>query len=214
MCSIIEVRIIFFPWPNEHATLRGKIRSPEHCLKLERWQGPPHINKAEQREMLLSFMVSFFFFVFFLKTWKQDCLGMKTHSMKIFLFSLKVSSPGLNSAPLKFIIKTFYSKTFPSVKWVAHLTSSLCLSRDIFLLALACFLILPLTQRVMAIPPSLTFPSACAHTHTQSSLSSPSLPSAGGRWLLVNSAQCSPHQFNSHCSSNSTMALFLWGEGT
>ena len=22
--------------------------SPEHCLKLDRWQGPPHINKARQ----------------------------------------------------------------------------------------------------------------------------------------------------------------------
>ena len=25
-----------------------KIRSPEHCLRLERWQGPPNINKVKQ----------------------------------------------------------------------------------------------------------------------------------------------------------------------
>ena len=36
----------------------GKIRSPEHCLKLERWQGPPHINKVKQYETVLSFEVS------------------------------------------------------------------------------------------------------------------------------------------------------------
>ena len=29
-------------------------------LKLERWQGPPHINKAKQYEGALSFMVSLF----------------------------------------------------------------------------------------------------------------------------------------------------------
>ena len=28
-----------------------KIRSAEHCLKLERWQGPPHKNKVTQYEM-------------------------------------------------------------------------------------------------------------------------------------------------------------------
>ena len=32
----------------EQAILREKIRSPEHCLKLENWQGPPNINKVEQ----------------------------------------------------------------------------------------------------------------------------------------------------------------------
>ena len=25
-----------------------KIKVPEHCLELERWQGPPHINMGEQ----------------------------------------------------------------------------------------------------------------------------------------------------------------------
>ena len=32
--------------------------SPEHCLKLGRWQGPPHINKVKQFEIALSFKVS------------------------------------------------------------------------------------------------------------------------------------------------------------
>ena len=30
----------------------------DHCLKLERWQGPPHINRVKQYEMMLSFKVS------------------------------------------------------------------------------------------------------------------------------------------------------------
>ena len=34
--------------------------SPEHCLKLERWQGPPHINKVKQCETVLSLKVSLF----------------------------------------------------------------------------------------------------------------------------------------------------------
>ena len=29
---------------------QGKIRSPDHCLKLEKWQGPPHINTVKQHE--------------------------------------------------------------------------------------------------------------------------------------------------------------------
>ena len=33
---------------------------PEDCLKLERWQGPPHVNKAKQHETVLSFKVSLF----------------------------------------------------------------------------------------------------------------------------------------------------------
>ena len=35
-----------------------KIRPPEHCVKIERWQGPPHINKAKQYETVLLFKVS------------------------------------------------------------------------------------------------------------------------------------------------------------
>lgn len=30
---------------NKHAVLRA--RSPEHCLKLEWWQGPSHVNKVK-----------------------------------------------------------------------------------------------------------------------------------------------------------------------
>ena len=30
-----------------------KIRSREHCLKLERWQGPPHASKVKQYETVL-----------------------------------------------------------------------------------------------------------------------------------------------------------------
>ena len=30
------------------------MKSPEHCLKLERWQGPPHMNKMKEHETVLS----------------------------------------------------------------------------------------------------------------------------------------------------------------
>ena len=39
--------LLFHVWINK---LFRKIRSPQRCLKLERWQGPPHINKVEQYE--------------------------------------------------------------------------------------------------------------------------------------------------------------------
>ena len=28
---------------------------PEHCLNVERWQGPPHINKVKQHEIVYLF---------------------------------------------------------------------------------------------------------------------------------------------------------------
>ena len=45
---------------NKQAVLGEKMKSPEHRLKLERWQGLPHINKAKQYETLLSFKFSLF----------------------------------------------------------------------------------------------------------------------------------------------------------
>ena len=35
-----------FPWLHKQAVSQRKIRSPEQCLKPERWQGPPPTNKA------------------------------------------------------------------------------------------------------------------------------------------------------------------------
>ena len=40
--------------------LSEKIRSPEHCLRLERWQGLPHINKVKQYEIVLLRSVCFY----------------------------------------------------------------------------------------------------------------------------------------------------------
>ena len=58
---------------------------PEHCLKLERWQGPPHINKMKQYETVLSFKITLY--VQFIQSWKQRdfayivCLGMRNDKM-------------------------------------------------------------------------------------------------------------------------------------
>ena len=44
---------IFHSWINKLFSEENKV--PEHCLELERWQGPPHVNKVKQYETVLSF---------------------------------------------------------------------------------------------------------------------------------------------------------------
>ena len=66
-----------------HKLFSEEKKVPEHCLKLERWQGPPNINKLKQYETLLSFKFSLL--IQFVKSWKQRlficlvCLGIKKH---------------------------------------------------------------------------------------------------------------------------------------
>ena len=52
------------------------IRSPEHCLKWDRWQGPPHINKARQCEVVLSvysvYSVVKSLFIQFVSVWSSQ----------------------------------------------------------------------------------------------------------------------------------------------
>ena len=56
---IITQKYIFFHnWIKQLVSEDNMV--PEHCLMLERWQGPPHINKVKQCEMLSSFKVSLF----------------------------------------------------------------------------------------------------------------------------------------------------------
>ena len=63
---------------SEHFFSHNQINKPEHCLKLERWQGPPNINKVKHYETVLSFKVSLFIkFILAVK---------KKKSMMIFLF--------------------------------------------------------------------------------------------------------------------------------
>lgn len=93
-----------------------------------------------------------------------------------------------------------------------HLPSFFCFS-VLCLFVSSCFmfllLILPLLLWVMAITLPLAFP---LQRYTQSHHCHHCFPSTPGcLWLLVNSVLYSPLQFNSHCSSNSTMALFVWG---
>ena len=54
-CGFYSFRI--FPLLNKQA-IAEESTIPEHCLKLERWQGPPHINKVKQYEIVLSCKVS------------------------------------------------------------------------------------------------------------------------------------------------------------
>ena len=45
-------------WANKLFLEENKI--PQLCRKLERWQGPPHINNVKQYETVFSFKVSLF----------------------------------------------------------------------------------------------------------------------------------------------------------
>ena len=49
---------------NKTSCSQVKIRSPEHCLKLERWQGLQHINKVKEYETVLFLEVSLLFSLF------------------------------------------------------------------------------------------------------------------------------------------------------
>ena len=54
--NIIEVIIqsqkyLLFSLLNKKSISQREIRSPEHCLRLERWQGPPHINKVRHMKL-------------------------------------------------------------------------------------------------------------------------------------------------------------------
>ena len=60
--------------------------SPEHCLKLERWQGPPNVNKARQSEIVLSFKVKFVYSVYSVMKTKGVCLFGLFRPKKIFPF--------------------------------------------------------------------------------------------------------------------------------
>ena len=60
ICNInaYKLRDIIFYRDSINKMFSDENKLPEHCLKLERWQGPPDINKVKQYEMDLSFMVS------------------------------------------------------------------------------------------------------------------------------------------------------------
>ena len=54
---------ILHRWINKLFTEEKKV--PQCCLVLERWQGPPHLNKVKQFELVLFFKICFF------QSWKQ-----------------------------------------------------------------------------------------------------------------------------------------------
>ena len=69
-------------------------KAPEHCLKLERWQGPPHTNKVKQYEIVFVYSV--------IKTKNRVCLfSFFWCKNNQFLLWLKYIPPKLRNAPLK-----------------------------------------------------------------------------------------------------------------
>ena len=43
-----NILLYFFSITEQTSCCQRKMRSPEHCLKLGRWQGPPHINNVKR----------------------------------------------------------------------------------------------------------------------------------------------------------------------
>ena len=85
--NIIYINQIYtlFPEVNKQAVSQGKIRSTEHCLMLQRWQGPPHIKKVKLYEIVFVYSVNL--------VMKQresiDFVSLskkKNQSVKIFIF--------------------------------------------------------------------------------------------------------------------------------
>ena len=63
-----------------------------NVLKLERWQGPPNINKVKQYEIVLSFKVSFYIQSF-------SVFDHDNHSVKKCSHLINSSALKLHSAP-------------------------------------------------------------------------------------------------------------------
>ena len=62
--------------------------SSGHCLKMERWQGPPHINTVKEHEIVLSFKISL------------SIQYLSTEVIEDLSPLIKLSSLKLQSAPL------------------------------------------------------------------------------------------------------------------
>ena len=95
-----QKHLFFHDWIN-----KLNIRTPEHCLKLERWQGPPNINKVKQYEIVLSFKVSLYNQFIHSWKWRQFvylvCLGIKESVSEDRSLIITISSPKLRCAPFK-----------------------------------------------------------------------------------------------------------------
>ena len=86
VCPMVSYRLKETIWPTqiflfsitEQTSCSLREKRIEHCLTLGRWQGPPHINKVKQCEIVLSFTISLFIQS---RKWRQlvycICLGTK-----------------------------------------------------------------------------------------------------------------------------------------
>ena len=70
-----------------HNSSSGKIRSPEQRLKLDRWQGPPHINKLKQYETVSSYVNEEVFSLSMF--WHETNQPMKTQKLQSAPLNLK-----------------------------------------------------------------------------------------------------------------------------
>ena len=45
----VIIQNVFYKWINKLLSEENKV--PEHCLKIEGWQDPPHVNKVKQYKL-------------------------------------------------------------------------------------------------------------------------------------------------------------------
>ena len=84
-----------------------KIRSPEHCLELKRWQGPPHINKVNSMKLCsLWKSVCLSSFIFNHEN-KESLFVQFAQPMTIFLLRLKKlkRAPLTGNLTIKYLVK-------------------------------------------------------------------------------------------------------------
>ena len=91
-----------------------KTRPQQYCLKLERWQGPPHINKVKQYEIVLSFRVSLCIYF---------GLGIeKSHSAPL---TNQVNIKWCSNFPASFYMKPYIFSVL-HILWLSHEMNGSC----------------------------------------------------------------------------------------
>ena len=93
-----------------------KRKSPEHCLKLERWQGPPHVHKVKQHEIVRCPFL------------RSVCLSSHESRVVEDLFScdLKTSSPKPHRA-----LSLIYARQNVQIRTCSAPRSHSCNSHDV-----------------------------------------------------------------------------------
>ena len=114
---IIQKQMYLFFQQLNNKLLSEENKVPEHWLKPERWQGPPHINKNSLKLLKVSL------FIQRIQSWKcrhlfdnLGCSAVKINQYDtIFSLMVKISSQNLHSVPLNVAVKKTKKQCFSLV---------------------------------------------------------------------------------------------------